>query len=142
MNHFLLPEVPESQRHMADNAARYGSVAMERLVNELLKCGARRERLVVKVFGGARVIETSYDIGDSNARFVIDYVTSESLILGGQDLGGTMARRVHYFPATGKALRRLLRPDALTDAAKQEMRFRSTLSVAPVEGEIDLFGED
>lgn len=49
MNHFLLPDGTVS-----DGApARYGSYAMELLINDLLKRGANRKRLEAKVFGGA-----------------------------------------------------------------------------------------
>lgn len=142
MNHFLLPEPPTGEAQPADVAARYGGVAMERLINDLLSHGARRERLVVKVFGGARVIDTSYDIGEANARFVVDYVSRESLTLAGQDLGGTAARRVHYFPAEGRVMRRLLRPGALADTVGREQRFRAALTGRAGEGEVELFGEE
>ncbi len=144
MNHFLLPEDPSGGRGHgpADAAARYGGVAMERLINELLAGGARRERLIVKVFGGARVIESSYDIGAANARFVIDYISKEELTLAGQDLGGIAARRVHYFPADGKVMRRLLQPRALQGAGRRERLFRGALDTGRGDGEIELFGDE
>jgi chemotaxis protein CheD len=37
MNHFMLPDGDDQRRH----PARYGSYAMELLINELLKAGAR-----------------------------------------------------------------------------------------------------
>lgn len=147
MNHFLLPEGPAHDDSPfgdpADAAARYGGVAMERLINALLAQGARRERLAVKVFGGARVIESRYDIGEANARFVLDYISKESLILAGADLGGTAARRVHYFPAAGKAIRRLLRPEAMQGAGRREKLYREGLAARGFgEGEIELFEEE
>ncbi len=142
MNHFLLPEVPSTERTTTGSAARYGSVAMERLINDVLSLGGRRDRLEVKVFGGARVIDSSFDVGGENARFVLDYVRREGLKLTGQDLGGQSARRVHFFPGTGRALRKLLRPEALSETVGQELRFRSTLRQEPIEGEVELFGSD
>ena len=142
MNHFLLPEVPESEDGGAGAAARYGSVAMERLINELLSRGAQRGRLEVKLFGGARVIESSFDVGQRNAAFALDYVRREGLKLVGQDLGGASARRIHYFPHSGKAMRKMLRPEALSETANQELHFRTTLRQQPIEGDVELFGED
>jgi len=142
MNHFLLPDVPETETGAADAASRYGSVAMERLINEILSRGGRRSRLEVKVFGGARVIDSSLDVGRQNAAFVLDYLRREGLTLAGQDLGGTSARRVHYFPHNGRAIRKLLRPEALSETVSQELRFRSTLKEKPIEGDVELFGED
>lgn len=142
MNHFLLPEVPESEDGGAGAAARYGSVAMERLINELLSRGAQRGRLEVKLFGGARVIDSSFDVGQRNAAFALDYVRREGLKLVGQDLGGASARRIHYFPHSGRAMRKMLRPEALSETANQELHFRTTLRQQPIEGDVELFGED
>ena len=110
MNHFLLPQAPRGHDEGAAAAARYGGVAMERLINEILRRGGRRDRLEVKVFGGAKVIASSNPIGKHNAEFVLEFIRAEGLTLVGQDLGGMLARRVHYFPSTGRVMRRLLRP--------------------------------
>lgn len=139
MNHFMLPDLPASELEGAGVAARYGSVAMERLINALLAAGAERRRLQVKLFGGGRVIESSYDIGGLNSRFALDYVRAEGLMLAGQDLGGGSARRLHYFPHSGRALRRLLRPEAAADTMTRERRFITHLSRTPEEGEVELF---
>jgi chemotaxis protein CheD len=139
MNHFLLPDLPESELQGDGLAARYGSVAMERLINALLAQGAERRRLQVKLFGGARVIESSYDIGGMNSRFAINYVRVEGLTLAGQDLGGAAARRIHYFPHSGRALRRMLNPTAVVDTITQERHFMSNLRRDPVEGDVELF---
>lgn len=142
MNHFLLPEMPESHGGGISAAARYGSVAMERLINDILVRGGRRDRLEVKVFGGAKVIDTRLDIGAKNAAFVLDYIRKEGLKLLGQDLGGFCARRIHYFPVSGRALRRMLRPEALTQTVDIELQYMNRLSRKPIEGEIELFGDN
>lgn len=141
MNHFLLPEVPDSQDNSLSAAARYGSVAMELLINDILAHGGRRNRLEVKVFGGAKVIDSSLDVGAKNAEFVLDYIRREGLDLVGQDLGGTSARRVIFFPVTGRAMRKLLRPEALTETVNQEMSFMSRLRRERIEGDVELFGD-
>ncbi len=142
MNHFLLPEIPEGTGDSVNVAARYGGVAMELLINQLLGAGARRNRLEVKVFGGAKVIDTTLDVGARNAAFVLAYIRNEGLHLVGQDLGGVMARRIHYFPSTGRVLRRVLRSEALSETVSQELSFMSTLRQKPIEGDVELFGDD
>jgi chemotaxis protein CheD len=141
MNHFLLPEVPDGTDDSTNAAARYGSVAMERLINDILAHGGRRSRLEVKVFGGAKVIDTSLDIGAKNAEFVLSYLRREGLTLVGQDLGGATARRIHYFPSNGRVLRRILRPEAMSETVSQELNFLSTLRHRPIEGDVELFGD-
>lgn len=142
MNHFLLPDLPESELEGDGASARYGSVAMERLINSLLAQGAEKRRLQVKLFGGARVIESSYDIGGMNSRFAINYVRVEGLILAGHDLGGAAARRIHYFPHSGRALRRMLNPTTVVDTITQERHFMSNLRRDPIEGDMELFTPD
>ncbi|MBI1208717.1 MAG: chemotaxis protein [Azospirillum sp.] len=141
MNHFLLPEAPNLRDGRADAATRYGSVAMEHLINGILAQGGRRDRLEVKVFGGAKVIDSSLDVGHLNANFVLDYISREGLHLVGQDLGGTLARRVHYFPVSGRVFRRVLRPEAMSDAASKELDYLGALRRTPIEGAVELFDD-
>src|SRR5258706_7633906 len=54
MNHFMLPESTGLAGSI--DSGRYGSYAMELLINELLKRGATRSTLEAKVFGGGQVI--------------------------------------------------------------------------------------
>ncbi|MCZ7127370.1 hypothetical protein O6380_23755, partial [Salmonella enterica subsp. enterica] len=57
MNHFMLPDDENAGPDRVLSASmRYGCYALEVLINELLKMGARRERLEAKVFGGGAVL--------------------------------------------------------------------------------------
>ena len=125
MNHFLLPGAPSEAG--IGIATRYGGVAMERLIRDLLDRGARRERLEVKLFGAARVIDSSLDVGAANAAFALDFIKREGLELAGSDLGGAHGRRVHFFPTTGKAMRRLLRPETERETVTQELDYLTSL---------------
>src|SRR5215831_5445959 len=55
MNHFLLPETT-SDPSPANRSARYGTYAMEVLINRLLRHGARKQTMEAKVFGGGSVL--------------------------------------------------------------------------------------
>lgn len=109
MNHFLLPGNPSDGD--TGVAARYGTVAMDGLLGAVVDAGGSRERLEVKLFGGARLIDSGHDIGAENAAFALDYVAQAGVRLTGRDLGGMLGRRVMFFPATGRAYRRFLLPD-------------------------------
>jgi len=137
MNHFLLPGAPAEGG--IGLATRYGGVAMERLINDLLARGARKERLEVKLFGGARVIESSMDVGVANAAFALDFVEREGLALTGRDLGGATGRRVHFFPTTGKVMRRLLRPETERETVSQELDYLRSLRQVPLDGDMELW---
>lgn len=60
----MLPAGPNGDpdgRTAIDKATRYGTFAMETLINELAKQGSVRENLEVKLFGGGRVLEGRED---------------------------------------------------------------------------------
>ncbi len=104
MNHFLLPDGGGASL----NSARFGVNAMELLINALIKQGAFRNRLKAKVFGGGRMIAGLTDVGQKNASFVVDFLRREEISCVAQSLGGTQARRVEFWPGTGRARQRLL----------------------------------
>ena len=103
MNHFLLPGRSDSQEGM-----QYGAFLMEVLINELLKAGARRDRLEAKLFGGARMLQGLTDIGRQNGVFARTFLEAEGIPFLGGSLGGDAARRVLFWPATGVARQQLL----------------------------------
>lgn len=111
MNHFMLPDEADPLVCDAAAAMRYGANAMKMLLDELLKAGARRERLEAKVFGGGAVLAnmTLLNIGERNADFVLRFLHRERIRIAAQDLRGKLARRINFFPLTGRVTVRKLR---------------------------------
>ena len=105
MNHFLLADTADGER-VTEAAMRYGAYAMEVLINDLMKRGARRERLEAKIFGGAKMIDALYDVGAANAAFARHFLADEGIPIIAASLGGRHARRVEFWPATGRARQR------------------------------------
>lgn len=138
MNHFMLAEGARGGWG-ASESARYGNFAMEKLINELLKAGCSRDALEIKVFGGGNVTDTSNAIGTQNAEFVLRYLKDEGLRCAAQDLGGPHPRRIHYFPATGRVIRKLLAGSETYNVAREETRYANTLATKKTAGEIELF---
>ncbi|MEM7508932.1 MAG: chemoreceptor glutamine deamidase CheD [Pseudomonadota bacterium] len=138
LNHFLLPDGPEDGSH---KTARYGIHAMEVLVNDILKQGGRRERLEAKVFGGANVIDLSAHetVGDSNARFVVTHLEREGIQILSSDLGGECARRVYFFPTTGRVRVQKLAPAETRDLGRSETQFHTQINDALKVGGVELF---
>lgn len=136
MNHFLLPGDENSEEN-----TRYGAFAMEKLINEILKLGGRRDKLEVKLFGGGNVINNSSMIGEKNTNFVRQYVKDEGLRIASEHLGGTQPRRVHYYPETGKVMMRLLRRKEDLRITEEEEAFKNKLVRTPSEtgGNAELF---
>ncbi|MFL9670124.1 chemoreceptor glutamine deamidase CheD [Variovorax sp. AB1(2024)] len=122
MNHFMLPDDSESGMRDPVDSMRYGTYAMDVLIRELVRAGARRDRLQAKVFGGGAVLAnmTTLNIGDRNADFVLRYLRTERIEVAAQDLRGPHARRVYFMPATGKAIVRKLRAQTEVRSIQRE----------------------
>jgi len=133
MNHFMLPE---------GDSGRYGSYAMELLINQLMKRGASRSTLEAKVFGGGAVIAsmTSLNVGERNTQFVIDYLQTERIPVVSKDVLDVCARKVCLLPASGKVLMKRLAPtnaDALV--AQERAAAEKAAPQATGGGSVDLF---
>lgn len=137
MNHFMLPDGDS-----LEGGGRYGSYAMELLINQLLKSGARRESMQAKVFGGAQVMAgfTSMNVGERNTKFVLDYLATERIPVVSQDVLDIHPRKVCFFPATGKALvKRLAHAHPETLAVEERKGNAATVAKSTAGGSIDLF---
>lgn len=137
LNHFLLPGDATADQ----KSARYGIHAMEMLVNDILKRGGVKDRLEAKVFGGANVIDVSAaeTVGDRNCRFVTDYLRKEGIRIVAQDLGGERARRVFFFPDTGRASVLKLPVSDNRRLRNEELALRARAQAAPKAGGVELF---
>ena len=140
MNHFMLPDGGDANSPVSASM-RYGTFAMEVLINELLKAGARRENLEAKVFGGGAVLRgfSAMNVGERNATFVMNYLRTEQIRVLAEDLNDIYPRKVYFFPRTGKVLVKKLMQTQNDTVAKRELAYASRLKVEPVGGDIDLF---
>ncbi|HEX7985060.1 MAG TPA: chemoreceptor glutamine deamidase CheD [Duganella sp.] len=140
MNHFMLPD-GGGDGSPVSASARYGTYAMEILINDLLKAGAKRENMEAKVFGGGAVLKgfTAINVGERNAAFVLSFLRTEKIRVVAEDLNDVHPRKVYFFPRTGKVLVKKLMQTHNDTLAKREIEYASRLKKAPVGGEIDLF---
>jgi chemotaxis protein CheD len=145
MNHFMLPEdasvgTNDWMDPAVGLATRYGSYAMESLVNDLLKLGATRERLEFKLFGGGRVLAGMTDVGARNIDFIRNFIQLEGYRISAEDLGGTQPRKIIYFPATGLVkMRRLRAVESRVISHHEQLYLASIGSKAAGGGDVELF---
>lgn len=135
MNHFMLPEG-------AGDSGRYGSYAMELLINEMMKRGASRTTMEAKVFGGGQVVSgmTTMNVGERNTNFVMDYLKTERIPVVSKDVLDVYPRKVCFLPGSGKAMVKRLAPtntDALV--AQDRAAAQKLLPVSTGGGSVDLF---
>ncbi|MDO5642921.1 MAG: chemotaxis protein CheD [Paracoccus sp. (in: a-proteobacteria)] len=98
MNHFLLASGPAGSA-----SASYGTHAMALIIEGLLKLGAERARLRAHVFGGASMYRSMRDPGRMNSDFIARFLGGERIPVLTSSTGGTCARRVEFWPASGIA---------------------------------------
>ena len=140
MNHFMLPDCGDSDSPVSASM-RYGTYAMEVLINELLKAGARRENLEAKVFGGGNVLRgfVAINVGERNAQFVRSYLRTEGIRCVAEDLNDIHPRKVYFFPRTGKVLVKKLKQLNNNTLVNREQDYASRLQNGDVTGSVDLF---
>jgi chemotaxis protein CheD len=134
MNHFMLPDGDASA------GARYGTHAMELLINEMMRRGARRHQLAAKIFGGGQVMKSLAGtlIGEKNVAFVEQFLALEGIPLRGREVLDEHPRRVCLFPRSGLALCRRLPLAQAAQYVAQEVGYRAALR-GPGAGAVELF---
>lgn len=141
MNHFMLPDSGGDIDSPASASMRYGAYAMEVLINDLQKAGAKRENLEAKVFGGGNVLRgfIAINVGERNAQFVRNYLRAENIRIIAEDLNDIYPRKVYFFPRTGKVLVKKLMQMNNNTVVNREQDYATRLHSSSLSGEIELF---
>lgn len=103
MNHLLLPALKSDP-----GALSAGAVDLDLLINRMMPYGAERPRLTAKLFGGSSMLKGRTDIGARNAAFGREYLANEGIPCEAENVGGTSARRIRFWPALGKVHMKLV----------------------------------
>lgn len=144
MNHFMLPENKKKgddtwKYNEVDKAARYGTDAMEHLVNDILKNGGSKKRFEIKITGGGRMMEKMNDIGSKNITFIKKYLDAEGYAITSEDVGEIYPRKVRYFPRTGKLLVKKLKSLHNETIMTREKDYKKHIEEDNVDGSVELF---
>jgi chemotaxis receptor (MCP) glutamine deamidase CheD len=104
MNHFMLPGGGPPG---AADSGRYGAPSIDKLLNCLIALGGCRERLIAKVFGGAKVLLTmseALSVAEANARFALHYLELANIPIVARRLGGVRPLEVWFSTVAGRTL--------------------------------------
>jgi len=101
-SHYLLPF--DAGGSLA--TARFGTVAISMLVEQMLALGSRRRDLVAKVFGGAATLRSGDGsrgptLGEKNIEVAQRRLDEEDIPVVAQDVGGIVGRKVVFFTDEG-----------------------------------------
>ncbi|MBQ7680814.1 MAG: chemotaxis protein CheD [Oscillibacter sp.] len=102
--HIMLPINMEAGRK---NTMKYADTGIKETIRQLEARGARKNRLVAKIAGGAKMFEVSGstglgNIGQRNIESVHMNLRREGIHILSENVGGTVARTLSFFPATGQ----------------------------------------
>lgn len=136
MNHFMLPDDQDGTA-----SGRFGAFAMELLINELLKRGARRNALEAKIFGGGQVMKSfvTMNVGERNVEFVTRFLAAERIPLLAKDVLDVYPRKVCLFPKSGRVLCKRLPATHGNQFELEESRYRRQASKEASGGDVELF---
>ncbi len=90
INHFLLP-----QSNSQDESYRFGLYSIEEMLNAMYKLGAKKENLLAKIAGGAKVLEGELsDVGMKNVDFAREFCKVEKIKVISESVLGKNGRIV------------------------------------------------
>jgi chemotaxis protein CheD len=104
--HMLLP-TSRSSAEMMGSPAKYITHGVPNLINKMIKNGSSRTNLIVKITGGARMLNIPgennlLDIGQRNITEVRAVMKRENIPILGEDVGGSSGRSMQLVVETGK----------------------------------------
>ena len=139
MNHFMLPG--KGANDIASASARYGTHAMEVLINQIVKLGGLRRNLEAKVFGGAMTLQSLslQSVGEMNTEFASHYLETDGIPVAARDVLGYFPRKVYFFPKSGRVMVRTLKTIHNNTILEREQEYESRLRRTKLEGDVDLF---
>jgi len=94
---------------------RYVDSALLHIYRKAQEFGAVNKHLVVKLFGGARVLNigsaesTGYSIGEQNVARALEVIASLGLAVAGEDTGGLVGRKLYFCTRDGDVYLRRMR---------------------------------
>ena len=130
MNHFMLPDQVDPDNFLYTKTGRYGMYTMELLIGDLIKMGAERKHLKAKIFGGSNVVNfrnLEGNIPNSSIQFTKKFLEMEQIPLLAMDVGGSVGRKILFFPDTGTVLLKKLVGISKSAVIHEEMLYTRNL---------------
>lgn len=102
MNHYVLPESPPD-----DRMPRYGDIAIEQLIESMLRLGCRHAALTAKLFGGANVLPHNSrrdTVGGRNVALALERLNHHRIPIAARRTGGEDGLLVKFHTEGGFAM--------------------------------------
>lgn len=117
MVHVMLPDSTTITQN--SNVAKFADTGVEALLKKVIEKGAKRERLVAKIAGGAQMFSVntnspSLHVGERNVAAVKEKLKALGIRIVAEDTGANYGRTVIFYPETGEYLIRAIGRDTHT----------------------------
>lgn len=111
MVHVMLPDSTAITNNQ--NIAKFADTGVEECLRRVLALGARKERLIAKIAGGAQMFSMNTNnpmlrVGDRNVQAVRKKLEELSIPVVAADTGENYGRTVIFYPETGEYLIRAI----------------------------------
>lgn len=111
--HALLPRTPETGERGAPNSSKYVESGIEHLLASLVREGAKPDRLIVRIVGGANMLmgagmSQSFDIGTRNVEAAKTTLSRLNLPISVAEVGGHSGRTVRVYVAESRVTVRVI----------------------------------
>ena len=105
MVHVMLPDSTAISNNQ--NSAKFADTGIEELLKKVLDKGAKKNRLVAKIAGGAQMFTVNSNssmlrVGERNVEAVKTKLQQLGILLKAEDTGENFGRTVIFYPETGE----------------------------------------
>jgi chemotaxis protein CheD len=102
--HYMLPEAALDQTKAANNPYMFADTGIETLLNDICAQGASRRRLVVRIAGGAQIVDghALFQIGRRNYLAARKLLWKAGILVTAEAVGGEVSRTVRLEVKTGR----------------------------------------
>ncbi len=100
INHFMLPLW--NGKGLA--SPKYGNVAIEKLITNMIRNGCNKKNITAKIFGGGEVIKHTkpqFNIGERNITIAKEILKEENIKVIASSVGGKRGRKIIFDTYTG-----------------------------------------
>jgi chemotaxis protein CheD len=102
--HYMLPESQIDPQKAQKNPYMFADTGIPLLFKEAYRYGAVKNRIVVKVAGGAQILDESgfFNIGKRNYMALRKILWRNNVLIKAEDVGGQVSRTIRLDMETGK----------------------------------------
>lgn len=104
MLHYMLPESKIDREKAAKNPFMFADTGLPLLISRLVRLGANKSRVSVRIAGGANVLDVNgyFDIGKRNYLALRKLLWKSGLMIHAEKVGGVTSRTVTLDIASGR----------------------------------------